>query len=211
MSAGTTANKLFDCVAQRIARAYTQRNTDLFCFIFITNKRNPDESVFVNYFLSQQLAWSLRHLFAQCVRLGVPSSFLKERVFLGELVTPNGKAVKIHSNFIIADGTRLLRASSNLSDRSMSVFPCDSELGVAVHDPDVVGQLQRTLWSRYLSPHTPNNARDALQLMATNEYMPRAIHASAAGVLLNPLCDIINLVNAFGGKKQITWSMPAAS
>lgn len=215
VSASSTSNRVFDHVAQRVARAWKSEVADPFCFMFLTNRDNPDESKFISYFIKQQLLWSCRYMLNRCKQLGVPAWFVKERVFLGSLRTPDGRYVKIHSNVTIADGVRLLRSSSNLSDRSMSVFPCDSELGCYVFDPPSVSRLQTTLWARYLLTPDPMTPQNVLHRMAAGTGMvqpllPTVYNNLYHTLVANVLCDLVNLVPAFGGKKRITWSSYSA-
>lgn len=210
VSAGTTANRIFEHVAQRVARAWANALVDPFRFMLLTNVENPDESPFVSFFLKHQVYWSRRFLLARCSELGVPDEFVRERVFLGYMQF-RGSAVKIHSNLTIVDGAWMLRSSSNLSDRSMSVLPCDSELGVVVHG-DAVGALQQTLWSRYLEysggralTHTDAFERMTLEMAMVRCIPPRVDDKYVLAVLADLWCDIVNSVNAFGGKKRIRW------
>lgn len=206
VSAGSTANRVFEHVAQRVARAWFQK--DPFRFMLLTNVDNPDESPFVSFFLRQQVHWSRRFLLGRCKQLGVPDEFVADRVFLGYLQFGE-YAVKIHSNLTIMDGSHLLRTSSNLSDRSMSVLPCDSELGVLVRGPPVP-VLQQALWSRYLNAPQPLSSADACERMKLEMGMVRRVpwrvdDYAGLRTLADLWCDIVNSVNAFGGKKRIRW------
>jgi phosphatidylserine/phosphatidylglycerophosphate/cardiolipin synthase-like enzyme len=122
MSAASTANLVFETVAERVARAF-RTEADEFRFILLTNNKQVDESPIISWVTRQELQWSRRFLLARTAALGVPASFVAERVFVGYL-EHEGRHVKVHTNILIQDGRRLLRTSSNLTDRSMSVLPC---------------------------------------------------------------------------------------
>jgi len=150
ISSDKTHNRVFAAVAERVARAHAAvaaGDVDRFRFIMITNQEQIDESKVLSWFAGQLLRRSVAFLRDDATtRLGVPPAFFDERVFVGYL-QDGPHHIKVHSNMIIQDGHTMLRTSSNLSDRSYGQFPCDNELGIALHG-DAVAAFQQRLWRR---------------------------------------------------------------
>lgn len=215
VSARSTSNQVFERVLQRLLKA--QRSPrDTFRFMLLTNAENPDESAFVSYFLYQQLQWSRRFVRQRASELGVTESTLNQRFFIGKMQTPEGKLIKVHSNLVIQDGSRMLRTSSNFSDRSMSALPCDNELGVVIQG-DEVARVQQELWRRYFLCH-PDDTRlflpeEAFECMRKEVGVIKRItfrdkqdSTVVPDCVVNLFGDIVNSVDAFGGKKKIKWT-----
>lgn len=215
VSARSTSNEVFEHVLQRLLRAQ-QNPRDTFRFMLLTNMDHPDESGFVSFFLHQQLQWSRRFLRQRAVELGITEDTLRKRLFIGRMQTPDGKFMKVHSNLLIQDGSRMLRTSSNFSDRSMSSLPCDNELGIVV-EGDEVARVQQELWRRYfMCPEESVRLflpEEAFECMCKEMGVIRRImfreqddSTFVPDCVVNLLCDIVNSVDAFGGKKKINWS-----
>jgi phosphatidylserine/phosphatidylglycerophosphate/cardiolipin synthase-like enzyme len=144
---------------------------------------------------------------------GVPTAFMRERVFIGTL-EHNNTHIKVHSNLIIQDGHTMLRTSSNLTDRSLSINPCDNELGVVVTGAEVA-HAQQALWARYFQQPI-NNAwwpRSAFRLMQEETGVVRAVRyhkfhdtTFLPDVVVDFIMSKIHALPYFGGKRAITWS-----
>jgi hypothetical protein len=215
ISAESTANEVLMAVVKRVKRAFLEN--DRFHFMLITNKFQIDESAVVSWITSKQVLWSKRYLLKAAKREGVPASFLKSRVFIGYMEDPEKKHIKVHSNLLIQDGRRLLRSSSNFTDRSMSAFPCDNELGIAIQG-DMVARLQQKLWRRYfmVPDHVPLlfTPEQAFEHMVAErgvvknlKLTPRGDQTRLPDAVVNVPMDVIHLGTWFGGKEKIEWKV----
>lgn len=219
ISAESTLNEVLEAIAQRVARAHVTPG-DRFRFILLTNMFQIDESTAISWLTTQQVHWSRRFLRKRIAQLGVSSSDMETRVFIGFLQDLSHRHIKVHSNLIIQDGRRMLRTSSNLTDRSMSVFPCDNELGIVV-DGDEVAEFQQKLWRRYfLTPSQLFTHEMAFNYMVQQTGLIRQATFRAHNNnnndndktyvpdnVINLLMDILHLGPWFGGKKPITWNV----
>ena len=87
--------------------------------------------------------------------------------------------IKIHTNCVIVDDKYLLRTSSNITDRSISEFPCDKELGIVLHNHQKVSHLINDLLSQRLNQDINNMSWNTIfeKIHSNNtQYMP--IHIS---------------------------------
>ena len=55
---------------------------------------------------------------------------INDRFILCTIYKDNKYVSKIHSQLFIQDGIRLIRSSSNITDRSLGLYPCDKEYGL---------------------------------------------------------------------------------
>ena len=181
ISSDKTHNSVFAAVAARLARAYaTGAAHDRFRFIMITNHEQVDESKVLSWFAGQLLRRSIAFLREEATqRLGVPPAFFDERVFVGYL-QDGPHHIKVHSNMVIQDGHTMLRTSSNLSDRSYGQFPCDNELGIALHG-DAVAAFQQRLWRRLLLLDLSDTDNGASLLLTPEQAFQRCCTAAVAG------------------------------
>jgi phosphatidylserine/phosphatidylglycerophosphate/cardiolipin synthase-like enzyme len=211
ISTNRTHNRVLDTVVDRVVRAYHTPG-DSFCFMMLVNTHQPDEHVVVSAMTTATLHWSRRMMMANAAAQGVPDAFMRERVFIGTL-EHNGTHIKVHTNLIIQDGHTMLRTSSNLTDRSLSPHPCDNELGVVVHGPEVAA-AQQELWSRYfMQPTTTWWPRSAFRLMVRETGLVRAVRyhkvhdtAFLPDVVVDFFMGAIHSLPYFGGKTPVTWS-----
>lgn len=146
ISTGHTVNAVARAIVERVHRA--ARHGETFHVMVLTNRENEDESAVVDNLLWATLTWSRRWIEKRAHQVGMTLETLYEHLFIGYLCH-NRIHVKIHSNVFVADGRRMIRSSSNLSDRSLSPLPCDSELGIMVADAGVVETMQQAQWNRY--------------------------------------------------------------
>jgi phosphatidylserine/phosphatidylglycerophosphate/cardiolipin synthase-like enzyme len=221
VSSASTQNKVFHAVAERLKRAYMRPDADPFFFFFLTNTEQIDEPGVLSWIMKQDVLWSRRYLKAECGRRGVPWDFVRRRTFMGTLrCAEDGRHIKVHSNFLIQDGRVMLRSSSNLSDRSMSDAPCDTELGICIQDaPQAVQVLQNRLFSRYAegdwavsgahafyetiqSGTAPNCIVHPIVLTAS----PDETTAMPDGPV-NALMDLTHMSKAFGGRMKVRWTV----
>jgi len=139
----------------RIAMALVDRvcvgiqTDDKFHAVVLSNGTYEDEP---NYFRRKLCTISMECTLVNIEYLakerGLSREELYSRLFIGRL-EHNGVQVKIHSNIIIQDGMRAIRTSSNLTDRSLSHFSCDIELGVMLRG-QMVKSLQYNLLQMYV-------------------------------------------------------------
>lgn len=216
VSTESTQNRILTALADRLAQSYKNQAADRFFCFFLTNLRQVDESKVIDWMMRQDVYWSRRHLRSACQLRGVPWSFVIDRVLMGTLQAKDGIHVKVHSNMVIADGRTLLRTSSNLSDRSMSSLPCDTELGIVVRGP-VVAQFQRQLFERYLgtNSHSPWAFFKAVREQTHDTCLVSCVALSESDNEKTVIPDtIVNSVMAaahtpklYGGREKITWKV----
>lgn len=213
ISAASTDNSVLSAVCARLFRAFQHQNTDRFHFILLTNEYQIDESPVVSWTSGKQLQWSIGHLRATLGKLGITDAFIRQRVFVGVMREPGkrGRHIKVHSNMVLQDGHTMLRSSSNFTDRSLSFFPCDNELGILVHG-DVVALFQQKIWRRYFGVldervvFTPEQA--VVQMRREQGVISRLAH----GPLTLPrtfttIMALLHSIVFFGGKKKINWKL----
>jgi len=217
-TADSTKNNIFGALAERLAQAHKNPSSDRFFCFMLTNLRQVDESKTVDWMMRQDVLWSRRYLRQACKALDTPWTFVLDRVFMGTLQVGDIH-VKVHSNILIQDGRALLRTSSNLSDRSMSNRPCDTELGIVINNPHVVSQFQQKLFTRYLGGETPRSPWaffKAVREQKSDTYLPKPIRLSVGGngdktrvpdKMVNLLMDAIHKPKVFGGKELIVWEV----
>lgn len=227
ISGATTANRVFDALLQRLAQAHRTTASggepDWFRFMLFTNMEQRDESGWVSWVSSHELHWSRRFLYREAKALGMSREFVDSRVFIGHMVHGTTH-VKVHSNLVIQDGQRLLRSSSNLTDRSMCARPCDNELGIVVTG-EVVAEFQQHLWRRYLLPgrseaetaaryFTPEQAFESMcleqGLARRVQFRAQADSPLCPDTVVNPVMDVLHMGAWFGGREEITWSVSRA-
>jgi phosphatidylserine/phosphatidylglycerophosphate/cardiolipin synthase-like enzyme len=120
-----------------------------------------------------------------------------------------GVHVKVHSNLLIVDGQRMLRSSSNFTDRSWSSKPSDNELGVVLSG-EVVAATQQRLWRQYfmVPPHvrTLFMPQQAFHYMCHNTGLIRRVVQWPSSVLTDA---VVKAVDGpwFGGKKAVSWTV----
>ena len=115
----------------------------------------------------------------------------------------------------------MVRSSSNFADRSLSSYPCDNELGVALQGR-VVADFQQKLWRRYFGvpDHVPEVflPEEAFTAMAGERGLVKRIcfnkdndTTRIPDVPVDLAMDLIHLGPWWGGKEKIEWkSVPAS-
>lgn len=74
---------------------------------------------------------------------------INHRLFIGYLKRKQYFIV-MHTQFMVVDGLRILKSSSNITDRSLSHSPCDKELGLMFYDPHKIGTFMQKIWNHRL-------------------------------------------------------------
>jgi len=151
---GLQHNRICAALVARIARAH--RNGEPFRVLLLTNAAQQDEPSYVTrVYCALSIQWSLEQLEA-CASsaYGLSKHDLAQYLLVGRLEsrdhsTGDGILIKVHSNILIADGCYALRSSSNLSDRSLSARPTDTELGLLFAGP-CVSVFQQKLLNMYM-------------------------------------------------------------
>jgi phosphatidylserine/phosphatidylglycerophosphate/cardiolipin synthase-like enzyme len=213
ISAASTDNGVLTAVCARLHRAFQNQNTDRFHFMLLTNEYQIDESPIISWTSGKQLHWSIGHLRAELGRLGITASFIRQRVFIGTMREPGkrGRHIKVHSNMLLQDGHTMLRSSSNFTDRSLSLFPCDNELGILVRG-EVVALFQQKIWRRYFGVadqrvvFTPEEA--VLHMRREQGVISRFVALPfTLPRTFNTIMALLHSIVFFGGKKKINWKL----
>jgi phosphatidylserine/phosphatidylglycerophosphate/cardiolipin synthase-like enzyme len=219
ISAAGTANELLEHVVQRLHRAFKNQADDRFRFMLLTNMFQVDEDWLISWCTSKQLHWSRRYMRRRARQLGITPDFFKSRVFVGYL-QHNGRHVKVHSNLLIQDGRRMVRSSSNFTDRSLSSFPCDNELGVAIQG-HVVADFQQKIWRRYFGvpDHVPEvfSPEEAFTAMCGERGLVKRASFNkdndttrVPDMPVDAAMDLIHLGPWWGGKQKVEWKVTDA-
>lgn len=210
ISTDSTENQVLGGAMKRVARAFHTPN-DPFRFIFLVNNQQPDEHMFISAVALAALNWSVQAMIRCAETMGVPVSFLHERVCVG-ILEHNNTHIKVHSNIVIQDGHTMLRSSSNLTDRSLNNTPCDNELGVVVMG-DAVSVAQQRLWQRYfmLPDDMLIGPVQAHKLMSEGAGVVRVIPLTPPEhvnfTLFDACMRTLHKLPYFGSKKFINWEM----
>jgi len=112
---------------------------------------------------------------------------------------------------VLQDGHTMLRSSSNFTDRSLSVFPCDNELGILVHG-DVVALFQQKIWRRYFGVLDERVVFTPEQAVVHMRREQGVISRLAQGSLTLPrtfttIMALLHSIVFFGGIKKINWKL----
>jgi phosphatidylserine/phosphatidylglycerophosphate/cardiolipin synthase-like enzyme len=210
ISTDTTMNQVLSTVVKRLIRA-SRTPGDRFRFMMLVNTHQPDEHMLVSSVTTSSLHWSRRMLMSQARKAGLSPLFIRERVFIGTL-EHKGVHIKVHSNLIIQDGHTMIRTSSNLTDRSLSVRPCDNELGIFITG-SAVAVAQQALWKRYFMRDCPDMyPSEAFRLMVAETGLVRAVNYHSwcdttfiPDVVVDFVMRTLHKTPFFGGKENITW------
>jgi phosphatidylserine/phosphatidylglycerophosphate/cardiolipin synthase-like enzyme len=206
ISTGNTENGVLRAVVHRVLQAVTEGKP--FYFMLLTNLEQRDEARVVSWVAQHQLYASLKHMVAEAERVGLSEAVLWEHVVVASL-EHEGVHVKVHSNLLIVDGQRMLRSSSNFTDRSWSSKPSDNELGVVLSG-EVVAATQQRLWRQYfmVPPHvrTLFMPQQAFHYMCHNTGLIRRVVQWPSSVLTDA---VVKAVDGpwFGGKKAVSWTV----
>lgn len=156
-------NRISQALVERVCLAI--ENEDKFYALVLSNTAQQDEPSFLTrVFCEKSMQYTISGIEALATQRGLSLKKLYSRLVIGRL-EHDGTLVKVHSNIIIQDGTRMIRTSSNLTDRSISHLPCDVELGVML-EGKVVHQLQQDLLKMY-AHHVKQNEY-SIQNIVTN-------------------------------------------
>ena len=158
-------NKIGQAIMQRISNAVLHGDT--FHVVILTNTRQDDEpSRLVHFYCRTMVMWSMQSAYALGARYGLTAREVRAHLFIGRLECA-GTLIKVHSNIVFVDSEWALRSSSNLSDRSWSPLPCDTELGVVLKGA-CVREFQQLLFHRYVTADFPCPDHDDSALSTGN-------------------------------------------
>lgn len=190
-----TENKIGIALEQRLIRAFNDKN-DPFVAIVITNKvQNDEPRILTRLYAKMTTINSIASLFTRLTNKGVKNPWTKLRFYQ---LMKDEVIIKIHSNFIISDGYKMVRSSTNLVDRSL-ICAMDTELGVCVEGPQVT-TTQNTLLNSYLETRTQNPLkyifkRDGLKQMGTLHplfFSGYNDHYKSIGLAFSTMLKIVN-------------------
>jgi len=208
-----TTNHVAQSLVNRVVRAVREGDKAFKVFV-ITNVRNPDDTPLLDFFILMLFLWSWRWMESDAQRQGVTlDQFYNHIVFLH--LEHNTYPIKVHSNILIQDGSRCVRSSSNLTDRSLGALPCDTELGLIVTDVAEINRLQQVLWKRYLQVDlgSPSVQRDEVFRSATASqglFRNVVTHTLPNLFTVEYLTFLMTLLHSeplFGNHKKIRWTV----
>lgn len=202
LSTAGTQNVVLEEVVRRLAQAYRQH--EQFHVLILTNTSQVDECKPVDWFTRQCAYHSKKHMEDTAGQLEIPDDFYAKHLKLCTLQHPERGHIKVHSNVLIVDNKHLIRTSSNLSDRSFSDKPCDTELGVYVDLEPAVNDFQQQLFLNYTSLSRVVPEVLTVQWMVENDVpVFRAIDSNP--VIPPAVMDNFIEQKVFGGVEEVTW------
>jgi phosphatidylserine/phosphatidylglycerophosphate/cardiolipin synthase-like enzyme len=214
VSTENTHNNIARCIVDRIFRAIT--HNEEYYFVLITNVQNNDETKLLDFFLRMLLNWSVRWMEQYALSLGITLIQLYSHLFIGYLKIDN-VFVKVHSNITICDSEIVVRSSSNMSDRSLSKFPCDTEIGIIITDKQAIIGLLQKIWQRYMKiPNVQHNIKNVFYAAKKEsgcfkEYKyfqyNKNSNINISFHTLNTMMTLIHESKMFGNKQKINWSI----
>ncbi len=205
----THVNRIAKAIVKRIVQAVNEKDENFRVFI-LTNMVQQDEPSFVTrLFCKSSVLWSIWWMYYLANQEGISSEQFEKYVFFGNMHLKNVQ-IKVHSNIIIRDGNAAIRSSSNLSDRSLSWYPTDTELGVIIKGTDVQ-QLQTSLFQRYSGLNYITDMRQFLNMTKAGVGIVKEFKWSPTlkNKLTASLLPILCLFSegAHGGKKLVNWKI----
>lgn len=201
---GLQHNRICAALVARIARAH--RNGEPFRVLLLTNAAQQDEPSYVTrVYCALSIQWSLEQLEA-CASsaFGLSKHDLAQYLLAGRLEagnrsTDDGILIKVHSNILIVDGCYALRSSSNLSDRSLSARPTDTELGLLFAGP-CVSVFQQKLLNMYMG-----TIDDTYTVGTVIDRVRSYGHATDTGRFRRDNCCIVPLTKWSHWSPVLTW------
>ena len=145
-----TENRLLEEICVRIVDAI-EKNTPFKVFI-ITNDyyTTTDECAQVRKYTDVHTKNIRNNTRRMCKKLNKNTlDRIDQHLFIGTLQYKNWP-VKLHTQILVQDGTRMIKGSSNITDRSLSSSPCDKELTLLFHDQDKISTFMTKLWNHRL-------------------------------------------------------------
>jgi phosphatidylserine/phosphatidylglycerophosphate/cardiolipin synthase-like enzyme len=146
----------YNCIARAVAHRIEQsiQACDDLRIMLITNiKESADateaEGGCLCKWYMDSCTKRLRHTIHKLCSAGAPED-IDARLFVGSLQQANGKHITVHTQFMVVDGTILHKSSSNITDRSLSKFPCDHEFGLTFNNRPLVSSLMQKVWRHRL-------------------------------------------------------------
>jgi len=135
-------NRIMHAIAHRIVKAV--ENSEKFHVVVVTNTGQPDEPSLVAQILCPlYLKASLAGVCRLAMKAGISKENFEECFVACRLSEEKtDKLIKVHTNILIVDQKYALRSSSNLSDRSWSDKPTDTELGIFIEGEQVTKLLE---------------------------------------------------------------------
>lgn len=144
-----TVNRLLEEICIKIV-ASIERNSSFKVFIVTNDYRSTiDECKTVRKYIDVHTKNLRRNARRMCTRTStkpVTEDQIDQRLFIGTL-QHNKWPVKVHTQILVQDGTRMIKGSSNITDRSLSSTPCDKELTAVFHDPRQISKFMNKLWN----------------------------------------------------------------
>jgi phosphatidylserine/phosphatidylglycerophosphate/cardiolipin synthase-like enzyme len=205
----THVNKIAKAIVQRIASAIADKDENFRVFILTNMVQQDEPSLVTRVFCKSSVLWSIWWMYHMAEQEGITSEEFEKYIVFGNMHL-NGVQIKVHSNILIRDGDVAIRSSSNLSDRSLSWYPTDTELGVIIEGPEVQ-HLQTTLFQKYLGlNHITemigflNMIKSGVGLVREFKWNPTIKNKLTASIL--PLLCLFS-EGSHGGKRLVNWKI----
>jgi phosphatidylserine/phosphatidylglycerophosphate/cardiolipin synthase-like enzyme len=161
--------------------------------------------------------------------LGVSPDFVAQRVFVGYMAEPDGpfltpygpinggRHIQVNSNIVLQDGHTLLRSSSNMTDRSLSALPCNTELGILIRS-NHIANFQQKLWRRYFMIPDNNTEivftpEDAMANMVNEQGVVRRVvtaynnKSTTIDKVSDVAMSLLHQLPVYGNKRKIHWTL----
>lgn len=161
-----TANRLLEEICAKIVTS-VETGTAFKVFLVTNDYRSTiDECHAVRKYIDVQTKNVRRNAFRMCQKASskpLTEEDLDEHLFVGTLEHRRWP-VKVHSQLFVQDGIRMIKGSSNITDRSLSSTPCDKELTVLFHGAPEISTFMTKLWNHRLE--TEGEPYDAPRVFA---------------------------------------------
>ena len=149
-----TENRLLEEICVKIV-ASIENHTPFKVFI-VTNDYHTttDECRKVRKYIDLHTKSIRKNAGRICKRINknITGDQIGQRLFIGTLQYKMWP-VKLHTQMFVQDGKRMIKGSSNITDRSLSSSPCDKELTVLFHDPTKISDFMQKLWNHRFNTH----------------------------------------------------------
>jgi phosphatidylserine/phosphatidylglycerophosphate/cardiolipin synthase-like enzyme len=169
-SSDITENRILVELSKAITRSI-QQNTEFYVMILTNNfYTNTDEAymarIYVHYTTIRIQSDVLR--ICRDTDPTITREQVDRKLFVG-ILKRDPYYIQLHTQVMIQDGMRMIKTSSNITDRSLSHSPCDKELGLIFNDPEKIYMIQQKLWNHRLETNNRHYTIRDVFLAANNE------------------------------------------
>lgn len=177
-----TYNNIIVEIAKRLCKSI--KNNDNLRVVIVTNTKETifDEKFILRIYVDLCTKNILKTVYNYCKdNLNIQNkeiliSELNKRFKVCYLIKDNKYPIDMHAQIFIQDGERLIKSSSNLTDRSISIYQCDKEYGLLFESPTKIKTFLKKIWNHRLNTENINHDyKDVFDLISINTGQYRCI------------------------------------